>query len=92
MDLKPLYRHTEVKRVMVDKTQVLKVGDKVIATMRSCGLGHRGQRYSGTVEAVTECFTVIYTGRCRVTVLAADLHCGQAVAEISERKAGQSGE
>lgn len=68
----------------------LKVGDKVIATMRSCDTGDRARRYSGTVEAVTECFTVIDTGRYRVTVSAADLHCGQAVIEISEtaRKAG----
>jgi hypothetical protein len=49
-------------------------------------------RYTGTVEAVTEYFTVIYTGRYRVTVSAADLHCGQAMAETLEWKAGQSGE
>ena len=67
--------------------QALKVGDKVIATMHSNYIGNREQRYSGTVEAVTECFTVIYTGRYRVTVLAADLHCGQAVIQISDFRA-----
>ncbi|MBS3937532.1 MAG: hypothetical protein KGZ50_03005 [Peptococcaceae bacterium] len=68
-------------------------GDKVIVTMRDSTRGHRRiMRYTGTVEAVTEYFTVIYTGRYRVTVSAADLHCGQAMAETLEWKAGQSGE
>lgn len=56
-----------------------RVGDKVIATTRSCyGAANRKQQYRGTVEAVTEHFMVISTDKYRITILAVDLKCGQA--------------
>lgn len=64
---------------------VPQVGDKVHVTTRDGHTGGRMKRYSGVTEAVTEHFMTVDIGRYRITVLTADIHCGQAMVDILRR-------
>lgn len=58
----------------------VRVGDKVKVKMR-CGTGDGRSRvvYVGMVEFMNDRFVTVNTGKYRITVLKADISCGEAV-------------
>jgi len=57
-----------------------KPGDKIRVKMREY-TSNQSRTYTGKIEEVTKKFITVHTGNYRVTVLVADLICGQAKIE-----------